>query len=151
MRWLTWPASARIVSSLTFGLVNQTDVRLGFDTARGVLNVVSANKSGQSTEEVALVVKGFARLKGEFGPLYLTRAFDDEGEPLSYGLKIGVELLFNDEQQEAFAQLPEDFSFKEAKHFYGRGDQATRNFLQKCIRVGILRQVGRGRYRKVVE
>jgi hypothetical protein len=33
-------------------------------------------------------------------------------------------------------------------HQYGRGDQATSDFLKKCQRVGILRHVGRGSYSK---
>jgi hypothetical protein len=94
-------------------------------------------------------VKGFARLRGEFGPLYLARNFDEEGNPLGYRPMTGLELLYNLGQQSAFQRLPDRFAFKEAKAIYERADEATKGFLQKCIRVGILRKPAKGLYEKV--
>ena len=74
--------------------------------------------------------------------------FDEDGEPLGYrGLK-GPELLFNSEQEAAFARLPSSFRFKEAQSIYGKAAQATTNFLKKCSGLGILRKGGPG-YEKV--
>ena len=132
MTWLLQASGAR-------ALVNQSDVRIGFDYA----------SAGKVREEIGLMMKGFARLRGEFGPLYLARNFDEEGNPLGYRLMTGPELLFNEDQQATFATLPNRFAFKEAKAVYGRGDQATNDFLQKGIRVGIFRKPAKGTYEKV--
>ncbi|HEY6410361.1 MAG TPA: AAA family ATPase, partial [Ktedonobacteraceae bacterium] len=76
MTWLLQSCGAR-------ALVNQSDVRIAFDSSSGIQrSVAEANrtKSCRSlSEDVGLVVKGFARLRGEFGPLYLARSFDEEG------------------------------------------------------------------------
>lgn len=144
LTWLQLACGAR-------ALVNQSDVRIGFDNATGIHRSSAELRKVNSAapEEVALVVKGFARLVGEFGPLYLARQFDDEGNPLGYRQMTGIELLFNQDQQAAFCYLPQRFSFKEAKTQYRRADQPTRDFLQKCIRVGTLRQASRGIYEKI--
>ena len=146
MTWLLQACGAR-------ALVNQSDVRIAFDKTAGMQRFVSESnkaKSGKSvSEEVGLVVKGFARLRAEFGPLYLARDFDDEGSPVGYRQMTGLELLFNPEQQSAFQRLPGSFRFKQAMAIYGRADQATSDFLQKCIRVEILRKPAKGAYEKV--
>jgi len=144
MAWLNMACGAR-------ALINQSDVRIAFDVSAGARRVAAERSKGGVGEEVGLVVKGFARLHGEFGPLFLTRDCNEEGEPLGYRQMTGVELLFNSDQQAAFAGLPKEVQFKEAKRIYGRQDQATRDFLQKCERVGVLKQCGRGRYVKVTE
>ena len=125
-------------------MVNQTDVRLGFDATAGFPRRMAAKSGGQASGDVALVVKGFARLRGEFGPMYLARAFDEDGEPLGYRRMEGAELLFNSDQEAAFTKLPDLFRFKEAQHIYGKGAQPTSDFLKKCASLGILRKGGPG-------
>lgn len=132
MTWLLQACGAR-------ALVNQSDVRIAFDRA----------SAAKAHEEIGLVVRGFARLRGEFGPLYLARDFDEEGNPLGYRRMTGLELLYNPEQQLAYQRLPNRFAPKDAKAIYGRADQATQDFLQKCVRVGILRKLAKGFYEKV--
>jgi hypothetical protein len=144
MTWLNMACGAR-------ALINQSDVRMAFDISAGARRVAAERSKNGAGEEVGLVVKGFARLRGEFGPLFLTRDCNEEGEPLGYRRMTGVELLFNIDQQAMFAKLPQEFQFKEAKRIYGRQDQATRDFLQKCERVGVLKRCGHGRYVKVAE
>jgi hypothetical protein len=141
MDWLLQACGAR-------ALINQTDVRVGLGTTEGVERTLAKQ---QPTAEVALVMRGFARMRGQFGPVYLAREFDSHGDPAGYRQLRGTELLFNEDQQTAYRQLPNEFSFTEAKRIYGHADQATSDFLQKCRRVGILSRVGRGRYRKVAE
>ena len=60
----------------------------------------------------------------------------------------GASLLFNDEQQQAYLRLPPAFRFKDAQSIYGRRAQATKDFLQKCISVSIIRKDAKG-YRKL--
>lgn len=120
-------------------LINGTDIRLGVDIARRTT----------SNEGAALVVRGFGRVRGEIGPLYLARELDEDGEPLGYRQLQGQQLLFNGDQESAFNKFPASFAFKEAMATYGRGDQATRDLLKKCERLGLVRQPARGRYEKL--
>lgn len=128
-------------------LVNQTDVRIGLDTTSGLERIVADTNHG-GMHEVALVMKSFERMRGESGTTYLAREYDEHGEPLGYRALTGIELLFNADQQNTFAILPVEFSFKVAKQLYGRADQATSDFLKKCMRIGMLRQTSHGHYSK---
>ena len=74
MTWLNMACGAR-------ALINQSDVRIAFDVSAGARRVAADLRKGGSGEDVGLVVKGFERLRGEFGPLYLARDCNDEGEP----------------------------------------------------------------------
>ena len=60
-----------------------------------------------------------------------------------------VKLLCNVDQEKAFTLLGDRFTFKEAKHAYGKQDEATNLFLKKCIAIGILQKIRRGQYEKV--
>jgi len=104
-----WFQDARGASAL----VNGADIRLGVDDPD--LSAVQKN-------EVALVVRGYGRIRGEIGPLYLARVPDETGEPVGYRLVTGPELL-NEDQRAAFGKLSQHFTFKDAKHAYSRADQ----------------------------
>lgn len=117
-------------------LINQTDTRILFP-------------SEGKPEGAALVMWWNTRLHGQFGPTFIERCLDDGGEPLGYRKLAGAALLSN-QHQAAYRCLPPEFSFKDAKFLYKRGDQATSNLLRKCKEVGILEQSGKGgRYRKI--
>jgi hypothetical protein len=131
-----WFQDARGASTL----INGSDIRLGVD---------EPDFSASAKDGVALVLRGFGRVRGEIGPLYLGRDADDDGEPTGYRLLTGLELLMNNDQQRAFQDLPEQFGFADAKRRYDRADQPTRNWLMRCIDLGILRQPRRGLYEKV--
>jgi hypothetical protein len=126
-------------------LINNSDVRIGIDESQ---QQGMSFPGIQTTDEIALVMRGFGRVKGEIPLTHIARVYDDEGEPLGYKKVSGSMLLFNPEQEEKFNKLPNDFRFKEAKQVYGKGDQATTDFLKKCINVGILKKHGKGRYVK---
>jgi hypothetical protein len=74
---------------------------------------------------------------------------DEHGDPAGYRALSGAGLLFDPRQQTALADLPAQFTFREAKTVYAKGDQSTTNFLQRCIALNLLRKPGRGRYEKV--
>ena len=128
LQWFNQACGAR-------ALVNQTDFRIGIDQT--------------SQANASLVVRGNVRVRGEFGPFFLARAFDDDEQPIGYRRLSGVEFLMTD-QQAAFNKLPLAFTLKVAKTEYGRQDQATIDFLKKCIQLGIVRKVERGKYEKVI-
>lgn len=119
-------------------LINSCDVRIGLDRA-------SASSHAQ---EVALVLGGFGRVRGNLQTLFLGRVLDEDDEPLGYQQLSGRSLLFNPEQQAAYERLPDSFRFTEAQRLYRHGAQATTDFLKKCIGVGIMRKDGR-EYRKI--
>ncbi len=119
-------------------LINGSDVRLGVDESRDLSN------------DLALVVRGFERINGEISTIYLARDFDDDGIALGYRKVVGTSLL-GSEQRDAYSQFPDKFRFTEAQTVYGRGPQATRDFLRKCISLGLLEQpMRRGPYTKTV-
>jgi hypothetical protein len=145
MKWLLQASGAR-------SLINQTDVRIGFDKTSGIrVTTLQKGDAKRKSDQICLIVKGFARLRGEFGPLFLATEYDEEGTPLGYRALAGLELLFNAEQEAAFRKLPNQFTFKEAKHAYGRRDQATTDWLQKLQRIDVLTHVKGGLYTKVPE
>jgi hypothetical protein len=119
-------------------LINGADVRLGLERP---------SSRGLARDEIALVLRGWMRVRGEIPPIYLARACDEEGEPKGYYALTGASLLPK-EQQEAFSALPQTFRFKDAKHAYGKGDQATADLLKKCESLGILRKANGG-YEKI--
>jgi hypothetical protein len=126
-------------------LINSSDVRIGVDDFGRRQHSESVN--GRS-REVALVMAGFGRVRGNIMPTYLARVLDEDGYPLGYDLMSGASLLFNDEQQQAYQRLPRVFRFKDAQSIYGRRAQATADFLQKCISASIVRKDGK-EYRKL--
>ena len=131
-----WFQDTRGASSL----INGSDVRLGVD---------EPDLSVCGKDDLALVLRGFGRIRGEIGPLYLARDCGEDGEPQGYRALTGPELLFNQDQQKALAALPPQFTFKDAKKAYGRSDQPTRNWLMRCAGLGLVKQRGRGIYEQV--
>lgn len=121
-------------------LINAVDVRLGVDVP-DVPDIQIGEDDAR--EGVALVMRGFARVRGEIPVVYLSRCTDEEGEPLGYEVVTGSKLLFNKEQQATLAKLPQAFRFKDAQQTYGKGAQATTDFLNKCIGLGLIRKLGK--------
>jgi hypothetical protein len=96
-----------------------------------------------------MVLRGHARTRGEVGPYLLGRQWDDDGEPLGYErIEATPVLIENEEQEKVFEQLPAEFTFKATRLSYGRQDEATSKFLHKLIRLGLLRKIARGQFRK---
>lgn len=128
MNWLLEGSGAR-------ALVNQTEVRIGIDLP-------------EANEEVALVLRGHAKLQGEVGPIYLQRVVDEQGEVIGYRRASAVTLLSEAHQIQTYNTLPPIFTFKEARTVYQRADDPTNKFLKKCVGLGILEKSG-GLYRKI--
>jgi hypothetical protein len=118
-------------------IINQSHTRIA-------VGVPDLRKS--HSQDAALVVRWHRRVQGEVGPIYLERVCDENGEPLGYRPLRDVRLLGNAEQEAAFAKLPPQFTFREAKQAYGRADDPTRKWLVKCAAIGLVRQASRGRY-----
>jgi hypothetical protein len=121
-------------------LINGSDIRLAVDAP----DVTAVQK-----DDVALVLRAMGRIRGEIGPFYMARDHDENGDPAGYRRLTGPELLFNEQQQKALANLPTRFTFKEAKLACGKPDQSTRNWLKRSVDLGLVRQPGRGVYEKI--
>jgi hypothetical protein len=119
-------------------LVNGSDVRIGIDRP----------SIGSASREIALVMGGFGRVRGNIPTTFLSRVLDEDEEPIGYEKLTGAGLLFNPEQEQVYKDLPLAARFKDAQRIYGKGSQATRDWLQKCIGLGIMRKDGR-EYRKL--
>lgn len=128
MTWLLEASGAR-------ALINQTDVRIGFDAPT-------------VNSEISLVLRGHAKLQGEVGPIYLERVLDEHGEATGYRRVSAVALLSDPHQIATFNSLPAEFIFKEAGIKYQRTSDPTNKFLKKCIGLGILEKSD-GFYRKI--
>ena len=127
-------------------LINGCDARIGVDHARGAKQISSVDGK---VREVALVIGGFGRVRGKIATTFVARILDEDDEALGYQELAGVNLLFNAEQEAAYAALPLSFKFMDAQRIYEKGGQATADFLRKCMGVGIMRKEGR-EYRKIV-
>jgi AAA domain len=128
IQWLNLACGAR-------ALVNQSDLRVGIaQTSKG---------------NASLILRGHLRVVGEWGPTYLERVFNDDEQPIGYKQLFGIQFLDNKNQQTTFDALPTAFSFKEAMTKYERQGQATVDFLNKCMKTGILRKTKKGWYEKV--
>lgn len=107
-------------------LINGSDVRLGIH-----------NTSQRST----LTLGGFSRVRGSLPIIQLGRVLDMDGEPVGFQQMCGLDLIDNTSQKETYNRLPPTFRFKDAKEAYGKADQATNDFLSKCISAGIVRKL----------
>jgi hypothetical protein len=127
-------------------LFNGSDVRL----AVGEPKCAKTRVSSTTNAEIAFLLRGFRKVHGEIPWTYVGRSFDSSGMPLGYTKLVGEDLLFNGDQQAIFQQLPVSFRYKDARLAYGKGSQATVDFLIKCIALGILRKTTEG-YQKSVK
>lgn len=118
-------------------LINQSHTRIAVDSL-----------DGRSHLDAVLILRWYRKSKGEAGPLYLGRVRDEDGEPFGYRALTDVRLIGNSDQETAFSNLPREFAFKEAKKVLGRTDDPTSKFLKKCVSLGLVRQIGRGRYER---
>jgi len=97
--------------------------------------------SQQQQAEGEYVIRGHNKLVGEFGPLYIRRVFDANGDPIGYERLTGAALLRNPDQEAKFNLLPRVFTYTKARAIYGKGPQATLDWLQKAIGAGILERL----------
>lgn len=123
-------------------LINQTDTRLAL--ARRV------NRAAREEGASQLVLAGHFRTRGDVGPYLLHRVWDRDGEPVCYErFEATPSLIANPAQELVFQQLPEQFSFTQARMALGRAPEAVNWFIQKVIRLGLAEKTGRGQYKKV--
>lgn len=130
--WLLQTAGAQ-------ALINQTDVRL------------AVSPPSRQRGDIALVLRGHARTRGEVGPFLLRRCFDGDGESSGYRrLTPTPELLENPEHEAVWQALPASFGFRDVRLLYGKHDELTNRLLHDFMRLGLVRRVEHGKYEKSV-
>ncbi len=113
-------------------LVNQTFSRLGVD------------RSGRKSAE--LVLRGYFKGKGEFGPLHLERVYDETGEPIGFSRLAGTGLLSLNQKVDLqkVQALGRPVTFAELTETLGAKSSASR-LLTACRSAGLVRDLGTGR------
>jgi KaiC/GvpD/RAD55 family RecA-like ATPase len=135
----TWLQQARGSRAL----INATDVRIAIDQPDLVgFEVAASEISEEQLGQLSLVMEGFGRVRGTIPRTYLARVVDEDGVPMGYKVVTGAFLLRDKVQMQKFDSLPPAFFFKEAKQIYGKGSQATKDFLDKCGACGLLEHPG---------
>jgi hypothetical protein len=105
-------------------LVNQTFTRIGID-----------HTNRQAAE---LVIRGYFKGKGQFGPFFLSRIYDDSGEPLGYEKLTGAGMLTLNQKadlQKVLAAGP-TLAFNELADLLGKSTASR--FLGVCKAAGIV-------------
>jgi hypothetical protein len=127
LTWLEAAAGAR-------ALINQTFTRIAVDHIKD--------------NDAALVVRGFYKGRGEFGPWKLARNYGDDGEPIGYDRLMGVELL--DYFDKAFfEQMPKDtpMSYGDVSKALGDDKNKVLRFLDTCFNAQVVMSIGKPRSR----
>jgi hypothetical protein len=111
--WLEAAAGAR-------ALINQTFTRIALDHIK--------------SDTADLVLRGFYKGRGEFGPWKLARNYSEQhGEPIGYDRLSGTALL--DIEQNAFFDLipkGQPMTYKEIQHALGQSEGQITRFLAAC-------------------
>jgi hypothetical protein len=146
------------VDQLSTSIADDPNLRGWFEKARGPRSIINGCDvrlavdlpGAKSPDDAALVIGGFGRVRGPIPLLHVERVLDEGGDPLGYQRMVGLKLLPM-EQREPFEKLANQFRFKDARMAYGKGPQATTDWLGKCQAAGILEKGIGGWYVKVKE
>jgi hypothetical protein len=126
--WLEAAAGAR-------ALINQTHTRIAIDHVKA--------------DNADLVLRGFFKGRGEFGPWKLARNYSEQhGEPIGYNRLRGTALL-DIEQSAFFDALPKDrpMSYKEIQHYLSQSEGQITRFLAACDNARVVVTAGKRKTR----
>ena len=128
LTWLEAMSGARC-------LVNQTFTRLAVDRS---------NRKASSE----LVLRGYFKGRGEFGPFYLKRIYDEGGEPIGYARLTGLDTLTINQRADLqkVRALGAGLSFGEISGALGADYKASR-LLQACRAAGLVHTKGKDRHK----
>lgn len=126
--WLEAAAGAR-------ALINQTYTRIAIDHIKA--------------DNADLVLRGFYKGRGEFGPWKLARNYSEQhGEPVGYDRLTGTALL-DIEQNALFDAIPkgQPMSYKEIQHILGQSEGQITRFLAACDNAQVVVATGKRKTR----
>jgi hypothetical protein len=128
LEWLEADAGAR-------ALINQTYTRIAIDHIKA--------------DNADLVLRGFYKGRGEFGPWKLARNYSEQhGEPIGYDRLTGTALL-DIEQNAFFDVIPkgQPMSYKEIQHSLGQSEGQITRFLAACDNAQVVVATGKRKTR----
>jgi hypothetical protein len=127
----------------------EKDRHLWFQESAGSLALINQSDTRLGLDEVGndLVLGGFVRVEGWLSPMHLDRVHDDDGNPLGYKVRQGIEFL-NDRYREVYDGLPREFRFKDARQALGASDSNTTAFLKQAVGLGVLEHRGKAYVKK---
>ena len=131
MEWLNEAAGSR-------ALINQTYCRTGID-------LVPKNFKDKALHG-DLVLRGTRKLLGEFGPWFIERVFNEQGDPIGYQRVVGEKLLSHDIQTKLHKLPFPPLHFEEIHKIIGSGlkqRKVTNAFLKECIDAGVIKSTGK--------
>lgn len=111
-------------------LVNQTMTRIATES--------------YAAKGAEMILKGHFKGLGEFGPWYVAREYDEQGEPIGYYRVTGTPLLTPDSLAK-FNLLPENFSFTTAAKLLGKGKSSVVSWLKKLQDASLINKLGEGK------
>jgi len=126
--WLEAAAGSR-------ALINQTFTRIAIDYAKA--------------DNADLVVRGFYKGRGEFGPWKLARNYSKQhGEPIGYDRLAGIDLL-DIEQTAFFDVVPKGkpMTYKDIQHCLGQSEGQITRFLAACDNAQVVVATGKRKTR----
>jgi hypothetical protein len=119
------------------GLINQSFSRIGF----------AKPKKDQNSE---LGLRTFVKGRGEVGPWFINREYDDSGEPIGYKRLQGADLL-SETDRELLFRLPvnESINFTKLLDILVEGNMSRKpfvaKFLLRCVDAGVIKTSGKDR------
>jgi hypothetical protein len=131
-------------ASGALSLINGADTRLGV-----------AEPKKKTPEDVAFVLRGFRRVRGELPMLYVRRVRDENGEPLGYERLMDQSFLLTEPFKTRFDNLPNHFRHKDVigviEKEIGKtpGAGTVSHTLAKFKSFGLIKDAADGGYQKV--
>jgi hypothetical protein len=130
LKVMEWMAEVSGASAL----VNQSDVRIGFDSGEG---------------SVEAVARAHQRGVGELGPWRLGRVRDDQGKEVAYRLVKASAAVLTEPLRSDVGKLPkESFTFSQAVTALGKNDRAVADILKQAQSFGVIRKTGKHKLTK---
>jgi hypothetical protein len=127
MAWLDAVAGAR-------ALVNQAHTRLAIDHAH--------------TGQADLIIRPYVKQQGETGRIYLSRLFDEDGEPRGYERTVGQELLSLNRKHHFRLVEGQKLTFSEVMARLSVSRSNTKAFIDDCAQAGLVQRQGDSRASK---
>ncbi len=124
LEWLQEAAGTR-------SFINQTDVRIA------IAERTLAKRRNDDRE--ILVLRHYIKLRCEYGPWYVNRMFNRDGDPIGYERLSDIALM-SGEYQQLYNNLPASFRYQEAETLTGKRGGSLAHFLRKCQSLGVLRK-----------
>jgi len=111
--------------------------------SRGLVNQTETRIAVAGSGDDVIVMRGFAKMKGEFGPIYIKRVRDEHGDPLGYVQMPPSEVAkaqLTPEVRAVLDSLGAEFTFSEMQKALGKSPSSTVLLLTKLQGFGLVKK-----------